>query len=313
MDSRQGVAYRSWVATESVGTERADHRQARGEPMAQIFRRPTWPDRRALPVSTDQGRVGTDRYRPGELEQSSPISTAIPDPIAYGAMLARAVEHPAVRAAMFAPFRAGYIPGPVDVPIADILGDLGHEYCQGRVLAGPDLRAAQHQRDVWINRRRLGMPSQGWVQPRTTPIWSFAGGTVVFRFAMTPQRTYTLADAYPMPRVPPAHGVLARVGRSCLVEPYWRRNLRAPYGTLLRTADTYLNAEAGEEGVRLLATRVAKSSHDVETAQFLNQLIQVIDGSARGMHPYALYTAAQYGHGNDRAFVRALASFLGIT
>jgi len=264
-------------------------------------------------VSADQGRVSTDGYHPGEWGRSRPISTAIPDPVAYGAMLARAVEHPTVRAAIFAPFRSGYIPDPVDVPIVDILGDRGHEYCHGRVLAGHDLRGAQHQRDVWISRRRLGMPSQGWTEPSTMPIGSFAGGTAVFRFAMTPQRTYTLADAYPMPRVPSAHGVLARVGRSCLVEPYWRRNPRAPYRTLLRTVDTYLNPEAGQESVRLLASRVARFPHDVETTQFLNQLVQVIDGKALGMHPYALYTAAQYGHGNDRAFTRALATFLGVT
>ena len=263
-------------------------------------------------MSADHGGVDTNRNQQGAWAYSGPISTAIPDPVAYGAMLVRAVEHPAVRAAMFTQFWPGYLPGPVDVPIADILGDRGHEYCQGRVLAGPDLRAAQHQRDVWINRRRLGMPTHGLPEPQTAPVMSFAGGTAVFRFTTTPQQSYTLGDAYPMPRLPQPHDVLTRAGRSCLVWPYWRRNARAPYAALLRTVDTYLNPEAGQEGVGLLVTRVATRPRDLETRRFLSELIDVLDSKARGLHPYALYTAAQYGHGSDRAFARALAEHLGL-
>lgn len=237
------------------------------------------------------------------------IHTRVADPDVFATLLHDGLNHPEVRAALSTPWRQGYLPCPVDIPIATLLGPSGHEVAEGWILDDLDLRAAQRRRDTWLARRDQGLTPDTPQPPATRPVGSFEGGTVVFRFgAAHGYPAYELINMYPMPPLPdPAH-LLS--GPCSLVRPFWRTRTDVPFAVLLRTADTYCHPESNQGGLEVLARRCQRGSLDSETAQLMNELDDVVNGHARGLHPHALYGAAEYGEGTDAAFAHALLRFI---
>jgi hypothetical protein len=63
-----------------------------------------------------------------------------------------------VRAALQAEFRQRRAPGPVVLPIAELLGPYGHRYCTGWQLETVDgsMKTARERRDTWAEARDRG-------------------------------------------------------------------------------------------------------------------------------------------------------------
>ena len=121
--------------------------------------------------------TGDRRHRCGS------IATRIADPDAFAIAVARGVEHPDVRAALETEFRQGRTPGPVVLPIADVLGPHGHRYCTGWQLEAVDgsLKTARERRDAWVEARSQDDILSG-PEPKARPVETFSGGTVIFAF-----------------------------------------------------------------------------------------------------------------------------------
>jgi hypothetical protein len=128
-------------------------------------------------------------------------SSRIADPDAFATAMAKATEHPDIRAALETPLQAGRRPGAVVLPIDSLLGADGHRYCTGWRLAsiGGSVEAAADCRDAWVNARRLDRQSDV-PEPRAHPIATFDGGTIVFTFGQNLARDrYEIVTMYPRP------------------------------------------------------------------------------------------------------------------
>jgi hypothetical protein len=138
---------------------------------------------------------GDQRHRCGS------IATRITDPDAFAVAVTRGAEHPDVRAALQAEFKEKGVPGPVVLPIADLLGPHGHQYCTGWQLEAVDgsMKTARARRDAWAEARGrediLGGP-----EPKARPVETFEGGTVNFAFGPNRARTgYEIVTMYVNP------------------------------------------------------------------------------------------------------------------
>jgi hypothetical protein len=103
------------------------------------------------------------------------LATRITDPVAFATTVARATEHPDVRAALDS---TGPFSVPVRLPISDVLGEDGHKFCSGWQLEpvnGSMIEAAAN-RTAWVHGDR-SVP-----EPKTRPVGTFEGGTLTFTF-----------------------------------------------------------------------------------------------------------------------------------
>lgn len=90
---------------------------------------------------------------------------------------------------------------PVDVPIADLLGPRGHEFCGGYRLepVGDSIDAALDCRSAWVEARRSGREADV-PEPRCTEIETFEGGVIQFRFRAKPDYSgYEITSLFPEP------------------------------------------------------------------------------------------------------------------
>jgi hypothetical protein len=147
---------------------------------------------------------GEDGLLPGgKKHYCAAMSTAIRDPTAFAEAFARGTEHPDVRQALDTPLKKDYEPPEqVGVPITDLLGPNGHEYCEGYRLAGNELKQAASDRKTWLRETQAGdRPSVP--PPLLVPI-DFRGGTIEFRFKVnTAKSGYEVLTMFPEPRKAP--------------------------------------------------------------------------------------------------------------
>jgi hypothetical protein len=151
------IRHEGWV------TEEMNERRVRNlEDPAQLD-----PEKREAHV--DGVKVGNQSHRCGVL------ATRITDPVAFATAVARATEHPDVRAALDS---SGPFSVPVRLPIADVLGEDGHRFCAGWQLerVNGSMIEAVANRTAWVQGDR-SVP-----EPKTRPVETFEGGTLTFTF-----------------------------------------------------------------------------------------------------------------------------------
>lgn len=121
------------------------------------------------------------------------IATRITNPEIFAATFARGAEHPDVRAALES--KDPIPPGPVAVPISDLLGPDGHRFCCGSQLEPVDgsMTKARNYRDAWAAGNHSGP------EPRIRPVETFEGGTVTFTFRPSPLGGYEVNTMYVNP------------------------------------------------------------------------------------------------------------------
>jgi hypothetical protein len=134
--------------------------------------------------------AGTDGLLPGgQQHRCGSIATRIADPDAFAVAITRGAEHPDVRAALDAEFRERRMPGPVVLPIADLLGPSGHLYCTGWQLEAVEgsVKTARERRDAAAD-------------AKARPVETFDGGTVTFAFGPNRERSgYEIVTMYVNP------------------------------------------------------------------------------------------------------------------
>jgi hypothetical protein len=151
------IRHEGWV------TEEMNERRVRNlEDPAQLD-----PEKRESHV--DGIKVGDQPHRCGVL------ATRITDPAVFAAAVARATEHPEVRAALDS---TGPFSVPVRLPISDVLGEDGHKFCAGWQLepVNGSMIEAVANRTAWVQGDR-SVP-----EPKTRPVGTFEGGTLTFTF-----------------------------------------------------------------------------------------------------------------------------------
>jgi hypothetical protein len=121
------------------------------------------------------------------------IATRITNPEIFAETFACGVEHPDVRAALES--KDSVPPGPVAVPISDLLGPDGHRFCRGSQLEPVDgsMKKARNYRDSWATGNHSGP------EPRIRPVETFEGGTVTFTFRPSPLGGYEVNTMYVNP------------------------------------------------------------------------------------------------------------------
>jgi len=131
--------------------------------------------------------AGIDGLLPGgQRHRCGSIATRIADPDAFAVAMARGAEHPDVRAALDAEFRERRGPGPVVLPIAELLGPHGHRHCTGWQLeaVGGNVKTASERRDAAVD-------------VKAQPVETFDGGTITFRFGPNRGRSgYEIVTMY---------------------------------------------------------------------------------------------------------------------
>jgi hypothetical protein len=127
------------------------------------------------------GAMGSDSLYERRAAFLEDPATRIHDATAFAVAMARAVEHPNVRAALEMPWDESKRPNAVSIPISDLLGSRGHEYCSGFRLAGewPTSRALRQQ---WVVARAGGQDLAGFPEPAAERIPTFRGGDIVVVF-----------------------------------------------------------------------------------------------------------------------------------
>lgn len=116
-------------------------------------------------------------------------------------------QDPRVVAALETPVSTAVRPADVVVPIADLLGPDGHEHCAGFQLDG-DVGDAKRARRAWERERRDWIAEHGDTTgftaepPTASPIHSFDGGEIVFRFGRNSNGDgHVITSHYPQPQV----------------------------------------------------------------------------------------------------------------
>lgn len=125
--------------------------------------------------------VSVDGLRPGQIHRCAAEATRIHDATAFAVAVARAVEHPDVRAALEMPWVEGKRPDVVSIPISDLLGSEGHQYCSGFRLTG-EWPTSRELRQQWVVARAGGHDLTGIPEPEAEPIPTFRDGDIVVAF-----------------------------------------------------------------------------------------------------------------------------------
>jgi hypothetical protein len=153
-------------------------------------------------LDLDKRYQGIDGLRPGDRpHRCGNIATRVTDPDAFATAFARGAEHPKVRAALDIPFDADVWPGPVTVPIAELLGATGHQYCTGWQLeqVGDNTDTARENRAAWLRARREGREPDV-PEPKVRPVPTFEGGDMLFVVGQNRTRDgYEIGTMHPEP------------------------------------------------------------------------------------------------------------------
>jgi hypothetical protein len=156
------------------------------------------------PAQVDPGKrfLSIDGIRPNDQRhRCGTTATRITDPDAFATAFCRGVQHPKVREALDMPFDLHEKPEVVSVPIADLLGPVGHRYCTGWRLepVNGSMNAARANRDAWIVARAQGREPDV-PEPQARPVSTFEGGEIAFMFKHNyAEKRYQVATIYPRP------------------------------------------------------------------------------------------------------------------
>ncbi|MFD7153205.1 hypothetical protein ACFV9C_01315 [Kribbella sp. NPDC059898] len=123
---------------------------------------------------------GVDGLDPTKMHYCGRYATAIVDARAFGAAIAMLSEHPDVQDALRSDWD-GPKPDQLEIPISEVLGERGHEYCLGFRLVG-DWNDARVQRKQWMLAKATGADLGALCEPRAEPIPTFEGGDIVVLF-----------------------------------------------------------------------------------------------------------------------------------
>ena len=147
------------------------------------------PEKRAL---------GIDGIDPTKQHYCGRDSTRIHDATALAAVYVMASEHPDVRAALDQPFDSNMQPRDILVPIVELLGPNGHEFCSGFTLNGwPEAKAARKE---WLQAMRAGADVSDLPAPDVARIPTFEGGDIKIVFKRNPEtQTYGIYTLFPRP------------------------------------------------------------------------------------------------------------------
>jgi hypothetical protein len=142
---------------------------------------------------------GKDGLLPGNKQHyCAAMSSAIRNPTAFAAALARGVEHPRVRAVLDTP-QSWEEPKPsiVSVPIDELLGPAGHRYCEGYRLVGDNPKQAVSDRRTWLQETRAG-DTPSVPPPLIVPV-DFRGGNIQYAFKVNVAGRYEILSMFPAP------------------------------------------------------------------------------------------------------------------
>ena len=136
------------------------------------------------PAQLDPGKrdLGIDGLRRDDHQhRCADITTRITDAAAFATAFARGTEHPSVRQALDMPFDPDKAYRAVTVPISDVLGSGGHQYCTGWRLepVDGDGHTAHINRGAWRTARSEGRPPEV-PEPEASPVRTFEGGVIKF-------------------------------------------------------------------------------------------------------------------------------------
>jgi hypothetical protein len=128
-------------------------------------------------------------------------ATAISDPDAFATAVARAMGRSDVRAALNQTIRGGDAPPDIEIPISELLGPNGHEYCEGYRLMPVDgsIHKAMENRAAWVKAQRHG-DEPGAARPLSNRISTFEGGVIAIVVRPRADGTgHAITTLYPRP------------------------------------------------------------------------------------------------------------------
>ncbi|WP_405064352.1 hypothetical protein OG474_22600 [Kribbella sp. NBC_01505] len=93
-----------------------------------------------------------------------------------------------------------------------------------------------------------------------------------------------------------------------LIDRYWLDDESVPFGTFLRYLQTYYGPEVHNDNYESLVARARLADpDDAGMATFKNELVRLLKGDREGLHPMAIFTAAEYDDWDtDDEFLRWL-------
>lgn len=155
-------------------------------------------------LDSDLRARGKDSEKPQRLHGCEDLATSVNEPEAFAAAFASGIEHPDVKEVLDRPREPHERPPfDVEVPIVDVLGENGHQYCVGyRLLPiDGDIDAAKRNRKLWVEAE----PDQraGMAAPETEPLPAdaFQEGMMTFSFCRTADfANWQVRTMYPKPR-----------------------------------------------------------------------------------------------------------------
>ncbi|MFG1907161.1 hypothetical protein [Kribbella sp. NPDC048928] len=147
------------------------------------------------PVKREAGVDGLDQTKQHYCGKDS---TRVHDATALAAVYVMAAEHPKVRAVLDGPFDENVQPRDLVVPIRDLLGPDGHEFCSGFRLK--DWPEAKSVRKEWLQAKRTGSDLSGLREPEVERIPTFEGGDIKIVFKRNVEaKRYGIYTLFPRP------------------------------------------------------------------------------------------------------------------
>jgi len=144
------------------------------------------------PAIAENRTPGRDAFKSGT-HACGDSATRIRDPHAFATCFAQGVEHPDVRASLDRPCGRGERPPPsVRVPLTDLLGPDGHQYCDGHRIEPVEgsREAAYERRAAWVGAVREGRdPDVPEPTARHLEADDFRDARVVFAFRPNTDRS----------------------------------------------------------------------------------------------------------------------------
>jgi len=79
-----------------------------------------------------------------------------------------------------------------------------------------------------------------------------------------------------------------------MINRYWLTDKSAPFATFLNFLDKYYHPEIRHQNFGELVDRANSEQMDGEMARFHSEFVQLLQGHRDGLHPKAIFTAAEY-------------------
>ncbi|TDD51875.1 hypothetical protein E1263_29720 [Kribbella antibiotica] len=249
--------------------------------------------------------MGFDGFKHDRQHVCGAEATRVHDATAFAAAFVVLTEHPEARRGLDTPAVGGRIPDAAKIPIADLLGSKGHDFCSGFALAGDWLDARLVRRRLtWA--RWTGEDLSEFAKPSVEQIPSFENGHFIVRFVPNSQTEAGGHQICTLTPEPERH--VLQDPRLEVADRYWLHPAALPFTTVLNFMEKYIHPEIRFNNYHYLIRRVAIAApDDEELATFKSELVQLLEGDHRGLHPHALSVASGYeDEGDDPQFLARL-------